>query len=133
MTAHSTRPSPSEARAVPTHNTTAAPMSAATVARVRSTDPAYAWRPLKPFKSIAVIVTALAGILAFSRGSALREQAQMVEDFTHATRQQAHASSEALRARLDALDQDTRMLTDLVEHSDAGKTPDTLTERRIWE
>jgi signal transduction histidine kinase len=88
---------------------------------------------LKPFKSIAVIVTALAGILAFSRGSALREEAQMVEDFTHATRQQAHASSEALRARLDALDQDTRMLTDLVEHSDTGRTPDAVTERRIWE
>ena len=118
---------------MPTHNTTATPMSAATVAGVRQTEPAYASRPLKPFKSIAVIVTALGGILAFSWGSALREQAQMVEDFTRATRQQVHASREALTARLDALDQDTRMLTDLVEHSDAGKTPDTLTERRIWE
>src|SRR5438552_1425701 len=44
----------------------------------------------------------------------------MIDDFTAATRQQAHASVELLSARLDALDQDTRMLSDLVTSSRGG-------------
>jgi two-component system sensor histidine kinase HydH len=98
-----------------------------------ATEPAYAWRPLKPFKSIAVIVAALAGILALSLASVRREQDRLVADFTLATRQQVHASVEALTARLDALDEDTRMLTDLVERSGDGRAPDPETERRVWQ
>jgi two-component system, NtrC family, sensor histidine kinase HydH len=104
-----------------------------TVADAGLTDVGYAWRPLRPFKNIAVVVTALAGILALSLASVHREQEQLVEDFTRDTRQQAHVSVEALSARLDALDQDTRMLTDLVEHSGDGVAPDAATERRVWE
>src|SRR4029077_89319 len=88
---------------------------------------------LRPSKSIAVIVAALAGILGLSLLSVRSEQERLVDDFTAATRQQAHASVEALTARLDALDQDTRLLTDLVEHSGAGAATDPTTERRVWE
>ena len=96
-------------------------------------DPAYAWRPLKPFKSIAVMLTALAGILGLSLASVRNEQQQLFEDFTRAAGQHAHASVGVLSAQLDALDQDTRMLTDLVEHSRAGERPDPATDRRVWE
>ena len=67
-------------------------------------------------------MAALAGIIGLSISSVMREQERLVDDFTQPTRQQVHASVEALSARLDALDQDTRMLTDLVEHSGDGET-----------
>ena len=112
---------------------TATATATATVARGLRSEPAYAWRRLKPFKSIAVILAALAGIVAFSYASVSSEQEQLVEDFTRTTTQQVHASVEALTARLVALDQDTRMLTDLVEHSAVEQAPNDATELRVWE
>ncbi len=85
---------------------------------------------MRTFRSIAVILVALAGILGLSISSGLREQERLVDDFTQATRQQAHASVEVLSARLDALDQDTRMLADLVDGSGADGAPSTHT---AWE
>jgi signal transduction histidine kinase len=88
---------------------------------------------LRTSKSIAIIVGALAGILGLSVASVQREQARLVDEFTAATRQQVHDSVEVLSARLEALDQDTRVLTDLVERTSDGKAADPLTERRIQE
>jgi two-component system, NtrC family, sensor histidine kinase HydH len=83
--------------------------------------------------SIGVILVALAGILGLSISSGLREQERLLDDFTQATRQQAHASVEVLSARLDALDQDSRMLSDLVERSGAAPGADPATQRGVWE
>ncbi len=115
-----------------------APARATAERRVRATrawprERAYAWPRLKPFKSIAVILAALAGILALSLASVSHEHWKLVDDFKVTTHQQVHASVETLTARLDALDQDTRMLTDLVERAGVGKGPDAATERRVWE
>jgi len=88
---------------------------------------------VKTFRSVAVILIALAGILGLSLSSGLREQERLVDDFTQATRQQAHASVEVLSARLDALDQDSRMLADLVEHADRGPTTAPAAPRPAWE
>jgi two-component system sensor histidine kinase HydH len=88
---------------------------------------------MRPFKSIVAILLALAVILGFSLASVLREQRRLMDDFTLATRQQVHASVEALSARLDALDQDTRMLTDLVERSGGGDKLEATTERLVWD
>ncbi len=85
---------------------------------------------VKPLRSIAVILVALAGILGLSISSGLREQERLVDDFTQATRQQAHASVEVLSARLDALDQDTRMLADLVDRGSGDGAPSA---RSAWE
>ena len=51
---------------------------------------------MKPFRSIAVILFAVAGILGLSVSSGLREQERLLDDFTQTTRQQAHASVEVL-------------------------------------
>ena len=83
---------------------------------------------MKTFRGIAVILVVLAGILGLSISSGLREQERLVDDFTQATRQQAHASVEVLSARLDALDQDTRMLGDLV-----NRAADSAAQRPAWE
>jgi len=88
---------------------------------------------LRPFVSIAIIVAALAGIVGLSIASARSEQRRLLDEFTAATSQQAHASVEVLSARLDALDQDTRMLTDLVERSKSNPEHDPSIERRIAE
>jgi two-component system sensor histidine kinase HydH len=88
---------------------------------------------LKPLTSIVAILAALAVILGLSLASAVREQGRLTDDFTVATRQQVHASVEALSARLDALDQDTRMLTDLIERSGGEGDLAPSTEKRIWE
>jgi two-component system sensor histidine kinase HydH len=88
---------------------------------------------MRPFKSIVAILLALAVVLGLSLASVLREQRRLMEDFTMATRQQVHASAEALSARLDALDQDTRMLTDVVEHSGGGEKLEATSERLVWE
>ena len=79
------------------------------------------------------MVAALAGILGGSLSSVRNEQQQLVDDFTRTASQHAHASVGVLTAQLDALDQDTRMLTDLVEHSRSGEAPDPATEHRVWE
>jgi signal transduction histidine kinase len=82
--------------------------------------------------NVAVILAVLAGILGLSISSAMREHERLMEDFTSRTRQQVRASVESLRARLDALDQDTRLLADLVEQS-RKPSSDLSTERRVWE
>ncbi len=105
-------------------------MHAAIVLTRRQRAGTVEWSGVKTFGSIAVILAALAGILGLSISSGLREQERLVDDFTQATRQQAHASVEVLSARLDALDQDTRMLSDLVERSD---THGLTAQRPIWE
>jgi two-component system sensor histidine kinase HydH len=88
---------------------------------------------VKTVWSIGVILVALAGILGLSISSGMREQERLVEDFTRATRQQAHASIELLSARLDALEQDSRMLSDLVERSREATDRDPGRQRAIWE
>ena len=88
---------------------------------------------MRTFAGIAVIVVALAGTLGLSISSALREQERLMEEFTGTTRQQVHTSVDALSTRLDELDQDTRMLADLLERSRGMATADLKTERRVWE
>jgi signal transduction histidine kinase len=83
--------------------------------------------------SVVVVLAALAGILGLSVSSALREHERLMDEFTSATRQQVHASVVALSARLDALDQDSRLLVDLVEQSRRKPDFDLATERRVWE
>jgi two-component system, NtrC family, sensor histidine kinase HydH len=83
--------------------------------------------------SIGAIVAALAGIIGLSIFSGMREQERLVDEFTQATRQQAHASVDVLSARLDALDQDTRLLADLVEHSATGDDRVPAHQRPVWE
>ncbi len=90
-------------------------------------------RALRPLPSIVAVLVALATILGLSLAGALREEGRLTDDFTAATRQELHASVEALSARLDALDQDTRMLTDLVERSSRAQGLDANAERRVWE
>jgi len=79
-----------------------------------------------------VILAAVAAILGLSVAGALREQERLLAEFTTTTRQQVHASVDELSARLDALDQDTRMLLDLVERSRANTDADPAIERRVW-
>ena len=79
---------------------------------------------MKALASIAVIVVVLAAIVELSVASARREESRLLDEFTTATRRQAHASAEVLSARLDALDQDTRVLTDLVPIERHVKTRD---------
>ncbi|HEY2729683.1 MAG TPA: ATP-binding protein [Polyangia bacterium] len=88
---------------------------------------------MRTLTSIAVILAALAGILGLSIWSALGEHERLMDAFATTTRQQVHASVEALSARLDALDQDTRMLTDLLERSRDKRDADPATERRVWD
>jgi signal transduction histidine kinase len=88
---------------------------------------------LRPFRSIAAVLAALAAILGFSLWGALQEQGRLTDDFAAATRQQLHASVEALSARLDALDQDTRMLSDLVERASSEGELGRSNDRRVWE
>jgi len=82
---------------------------------------------------IAVILIAMAAPLGVSISSSLREEERLVDEFTGTTRQQVHASIEALSARVDALDQDTRMLADLLERSHGMSKIDLKAERRVWE
>jgi signal transduction histidine kinase len=82
---------------------------------------------------IALLVAVLLGIMGLSISSALREQERLLDEFTSETRLQTHASVEALAARLDALDQDTRLLVDLVERSREQPELGPSTDRRVWE
>jgi len=88
---------------------------------------------LKALASIAVIVIVIAGIVELSIASARREEGRLLEEFTNATQRQARASAEVLSARLDALDQDTRVLTDLVERSRVSPEHDRTAEHRVQE
>jgi two-component system sensor histidine kinase HydH len=88
---------------------------------------------VKPVWSIGAILVALSAILGLSISSGLREQEKLLDDFTATNRQQARASVELLSARLDALDQDTRMLSDLVETSGGGAAANASSQRSVWE
>jgi signal transduction histidine kinase len=88
---------------------------------------------LKALASIAVILAVLALIVELSVASARREEGRLLDEFTTATRRQAHASAEVLSARLDALDQDTRVLIDLVERSRHSPEHDPRIEHRVAE
>jgi signal transduction histidine kinase len=83
--------------------------------------------------SVAVVLAALTGVLGLSISSAMREHERLMDEFATTTRQQVHASVEALTSRLDALDQDTRLLVDLVEQSHLKPDFELPTERRVWE
>jgi hypothetical protein len=80
-----------------------------------------------------VILAALGPTVGLTISSSLREEERLMDEFTGTTRQQVHASVEALSARLDALDQDTRMLAGLLERSRSMATADPKAERRVWE
>ena len=80
----------------------------------------------------AIILVALAAIVGLSMSSATVEQERLLSEFTTETRQQVHASAEAL-SRLDSVHQDMRMLADLVERSRQNRELDAATERRVWE
>jgi signal transduction histidine kinase len=80
----------------------------------------------------AIILVALAAIVGLSMSSATVEQERLLSEFTTETRQQVHASAEAL-SRLDSVHQDMRMLADLVERSRQDRELDAATERRVWE
>jgi len=82
---------------------------------------------------IAVILIALAGTLGLSISSSLRDQERLIDELTDTTRQQVHGSVNALSARLDALDEDTRVLADIVEGSRGMGLADQKGERRVWE
>jgi signal transduction histidine kinase len=88
---------------------------------------------VRPLASTAVVVAAMALILGLSIASARREQRHLLDEFTVATRKQALATVDVLAARLDALDQDTRLLTDLVEQSRRNPEHDPKAERRTAE
>jgi len=80
----------------------------------------------------AIILVALAAIVGLSISSATVEQERLLSEFKEETRQQVHASAEAL-LRLDSVHQDMRMLADLVERSRQDRELDAATERRVWE
>jgi signal transduction histidine kinase len=82
---------------------------------------------------IAVILAALAGTLGLSIYSSFREEKRLMGEFTDTTRRQVRASVEALSARLDELDQDTRVLAELLERSRGMTASDLKAKRRVWE
>jgi len=88
---------------------------------------------LRVLASIGVIVAIVALIVALSAASARHERARLLDEFTTATRRQVHASAEVLAARLDALDQDTRVLTDQVEQSRQSAEHNPELEHRVSE
>lgn len=87
---------------------------------------------VKTLLGIVVIVVAVAAIVGSSVTSALREQRRLLDEFTVMNQHQVHTSVDLLSARLDALDQDTRLLIDLVERSRRNPDLDLVTEQRIW-
>jgi signal transduction histidine kinase len=88
---------------------------------------------LKALASIAVVVAALAVIVELSVASARSEEKRLLDEFTTATRRQVNESAEVLSTRLDALDQDTRVLIDLVERSRHSPEHDPRIEHRVSE
>jgi signal transduction histidine kinase len=79
-----------------------------------------------------VILLALSVIVGLSMSSATVDQERLLSEFTAETRQQVHASADAL-SKLDSVHQDMRMLADLVDRSRHAGGPDATTERRVWE
>jgi two-component system, NtrC family, sensor histidine kinase HydH len=88
---------------------------------------------LRLFASIAVLLAALAGVLGLSVASTLREEARLLEQLEGTTRQQVRASRDALASRLDEVEQDARMLVDLIERSRAKRDFALETERPVWD
>lgn len=88
---------------------------------------------MKGRTSFAVLLTALAAILGFSVAGGLREERQLLDELAFTIQQQVHSSAQALATRLGALDQDTRMLADLIERSREHRDFDETTDRRVWE
>ena len=70
---------PSGKIAVLTARQTSTGAPARRVERASPVDPAYAWPRLRPFKSIVVILAALAGIIALSLASVHHEHRRLVE------------------------------------------------------
>jgi signal transduction histidine kinase len=87
---------------------------------------------LRTLTNIATILAAVALILTLSIASARRDQTRLLDDFAAENKDQVHAVAVALASKLDALDQDTRMLIDLVERSMAGHELEPATARRVW-
>jgi len=88
----------------------------------------------RALRTAAVAVAVWIGVLALSIASVQRERERLVDEFGSTTRRQLHESVEALSARLEALEQDTRLLADLVEHESAAEAGlDAQTEHRVWQ
>jgi len=88
----------------------------------------------RALRTAAVAVAVWVGVLALSIASVQREREHMVDEFGATTRRQLHESVEALAARLEALEQDTRLLADLVEQESAAEAGlDAQTEHRVWQ
>ncbi|HEY8927255.1 MAG TPA: ATP-binding protein [Polyangia bacterium] len=88
----------------------------------------------RALRTAAVAVAVWVGVLALSIASVQRERERLVDEFGATTRRQLHESVEALSARLEALEQDTRLLADLVEQESAAQAGlDAQTEHRVWQ
>jgi len=88
----------------------------------------------RALRTAAVAVAVWVGVLALSIASVQRERERLVDEFSATTRRQLHESVEALAARLEALEQDTRLLADLVEQESAAQAGlDAQTEHRVWQ
>jgi signal transduction histidine kinase len=88
----------------------------------------------RALRTAAVAVAVWVGVLALSIASVQRERERLVDEFGATTRRQLHESVEALAARLEALEQDTRLLADLVEQESAAQAGlDAQTEHRVWQ
>jgi signal transduction histidine kinase len=87
---------------------------------------------LRASASVVIVLLALSAIVGLSISNATVEEERLLSNFTADTRQQVHASAEAL-SRLDSVHQDMQMLADLVERSRNDRKPDAGTERRVWE
>lgn len=87
---------------------------------------------MRTWVGIAIVFVALSAIVGLSLSSATVEQERLFAEFTAETRQQVHASAQAL-SRLDSVHQDMHMLADLVERSRHDRELDSLPERRVWE
>jgi signal transduction histidine kinase len=87
---------------------------------------------VRTWAGIAIVLVALSAIVGLSLSSATVEQERLFSEFTAETRQQVHASAQAL-SRLDSVHQDMHMLADLVERSRLDSGLDSVTERRVWE
>jgi signal transduction histidine kinase len=87
---------------------------------------------VRAWGSIAIVLMALSAIVGLSVSSATVEEERLLGAFTAETRQQVHASAEAL-SRLDSVHQDMQMLADLVERSRNDHQLDAATERRVWQ
>jgi signal transduction histidine kinase len=87
---------------------------------------------LRLSQGLLALLVALTIILGLSLSSATVEQQRLLSEFTAETRQQVHASAEAL-SRLDSIGKDMRMLADLVDRSRRPIHSEDAMERGVWE